>query len=489
MVLASYPLNGTIYKVVHRQRHIMTFGNLVAFGVGIGSAFALGLDVPGPYYFWFGLSCLSIAYLTSYNVALGICLILILNPLLFFIRNASPGSVVLAGARSEWMMTLIFVWLIKLSQNKCSWPRGLDVNILFLFLSYATAMAVVAPSLAAGLLGIRALVMPAVIYFVVRDCVNRQPGTSYLILNSALLSMAIIGILSIFWYYGNLEMKVLEYGGILIGGSGRTIFDHFFERLSSLIGGGPSNSGIFLGAGLMISLGLLQERVLSKRSKIIFIFSGSLCAYTSLLSVSYSVVILLMVALPMFAISRIASRRVKIVFLCITATLFLEVMIGTSIQGVTLISQIRKYSFVWQRAMPDDLGVWLIGGGLNAAGGGILRENVAPPILVDSGWPQILSMTGLIGTTAIISFLLFLVVTYYRLASFTRQMKISTRVYVCAVTAGCAALGLLVGSVHTAVIFRPAVDIIFYTLAAVMVSIYSNGRSRKPATLQREMQP
>jgi hypothetical protein len=202
--------------------------------------------------------------------------------------------------------------------------------------------------------------------------------------------------------------------------------------------------------------------------------AAMLFGYASLVTVSYSVVLLLITGLLALSVTRTTSSIRRAAYACIVTILVVGVVVGRSFDQVTLIEKMRVAPAIWRRALPDSIADWLVGGGLDAAGGNLLREGTSS-VIIDSGWVQVWSMTGLAGLGSMVLFLLIFAGAYHRVASsrlFDRKRKEQT----VGATAGAAGLALLVASAHNAVIFRPVVDIVFYALVAITLSTYSNSR-------------
>ncbi len=455
-------------KIIKKTNWVVVVGTICALSMILG--------VPFPYYLFFGITCFCMFFLAVVDITAAICLFLLLNPLMFLIRNAAPGDILLSGARSIWMCCLLLGWGLSLLQNRAHFPKGPDIIALSVFCSYAFVMAVAASSLIDSFLGIRSVIMPIALYFVVKGVVTKAPDAGYRVLLSAVFSTVITAVFSYFWYYGYLDARIFNYGGTISGGGGRTVLGYHFERMTSLIGGGPSNIGIFLGAGTIMCLALAARKHVSIGRRVIFLGLGTITGCASFFSLSRSVVLLVMVSLTALLFVAAIHRITKIILVSVVASLIFGVVVGTSFAGVTLFSVVNRNAVTWERAIPSGLQLFT-GGGLKAPGGGIvsadgvalIRESPSA-IFVDGGWPSIWGMMGLPGIISMLLFCWLLALAYYRLCSWR---ALGVKHYTTGVVSGSTALGLLIASTHTAVIIRPATDILFYALAAVMSSVYS----------------
>lgn len=445
----------------HAYRNRLNHKTL-AMLIGIGAAFALIARAPYPL-IWLSLTWTSVVCLTLTDVTLGICLVLILNPLLFMVRNAAPTSIILAGAQTEWIVCLFGAWLIN---RETRWPRGPDVVLLFVFMGYAVIMAIAAESLDAGLLGLRAILVPALVYFVVRDLVRRRPNAVYAIMASIIGSAGILSLLSILWYWGNVDSGIFATSPTILGG-GRTVLGYAFQRMGSLIGGGPSNASLFTGTGVVIFIGYFIAKGVPKLHLIMFGCLAVICAYASFLTLSRSVVLLWIMSFSVMAFTRKPNIITKVVLLSVVIVLAINVVFGTAFNDSILVNEIKRNTFVIENAMPKTTIQLVFGGGLNAASGGLIGRNTAAAVAVDGGWVLVLAMMGCVGA-ALIGALLFVIAGKIRYLTFNVAHRRETSL---GIAAGAAAAGLLFGSVHMAVIMRPAIDVIFYTLTATTVSI------------------
>lgn len=425
---------------------------------------------PAPSLF-LGMTCLCLLVLGVIDTTAAICLLLMLNPLMFLVRNAAPDSIVFSGARSMWMFSVALGWGLALISSRARLPRGADTVAICVFLIYAILMAGASRSLMDGFLGLRAVAMPAAIYLVTKATVTQRPNTGYALLLASIASTTIFIILTWLWTAGLLETSEFAATTIL-GGGGRRILGVYFERNASLIGGGPSNAGIFVAAGLVMCLGLIFSRRVHSWWRGVLLVIAIAAGYTAFFTLSRSVVILLLVGLSCFMLTANIHRASKVVFLVAIGLLFVGTVIGTAFGGVDFISVTINYSVMWLRAIPRGVEA-IIGSGLEAAGGtklgiGAERSN----FLVDGGWPAIWAMMGLPGIGSMAILLYLWVLHYYRLCRFR---FLSVRNYTTGVIAGATAIGLFFGSPHTAIIMRPVSDMLFYALSAVAMSIYDVG--------------
>jgi hypothetical protein len=184
-----------------------------------------------------------------------------------------------------------------------------------------------------------------------------------------------------------------------------------------------------------------------------------------------------MISLTAIAFARVSSSFVRTVLLSVVTLMLVGVVLGTVFADATLASAAQDDSEAWWDAMPTDLSTCVFGAGLNAAGGGLIPAKGRSDIPVDGGWPLLLSMVGAVGLAAIAAFLLALATAFFRLAFVSVPMTITKTDLVLGITAGAAAGGLLLASAHTAVMMRPAVDVAFFALAAVMISTYDRAQA------------
>jgi len=431
--------------------------------LGLAAALALGAGAPLPY-FWLSLTCISIVYLTMLDDVLGVCLVLLLNPMLFIVRNAAPASIVLAGAQTEWIICLFVGWLFK---KEARLPQGLDVVLMYVFCFYLLVSTVVSENLVQGLLGLRSIFIPILIYFVVRDIVNRKPTAVFPISASIIGTGGILGALSILWLLGYIDVAVFFSKGALLLGGDRNVFGTSFERLGSLIGGGPSNAGLYMGSGIIMFIGLLLSKSVPKLHVAFFFCLAAIGAYASFLTLSRSVILLLTISFFIIFLATNTRTFVKLLLLPILAVSVFEIIIGDSFADISIYDSMKNTTFIYARAMPNTLTEIIFGTGLNAASGGLLGRDTGGALPIDGGWALLFAMVGCIGFFPLIIFLLMAAVRLKNLMSYEIQTKETTL----GVFAGATAAGLLLGSVHMAVIMRPAIDIVFYVLTASMISI------------------
>ena len=455
-------------------------GNLLVVVVGAASALLMAWDIGIPYYCLFGISCLCLFYLSLANTTAAICLFMFLCPLMFLVRNLAPNDIVLAGVTSIWVFILTLGWGVLLLQGRARFPSGPDVTALGVFVAYAFVMAMISVSVLDIFLGLRSLVVPIAVFFIVRGVVAQKPSAGYPILISILISTAIMAIISYAWYMEYLKLGKLFSEGIIAGGGGRFVLGHYFERMDSLIGGGPSNVGIFFGVGTIICMALEVGKRIPLWKKAIFLVLGMIAAYAAFLSLSRSTIVLIMVSLMALLLSATTYKTAKVLMLSAVGVLTVGVVFGTSFSNATLLTVISRDAIQWIQAIPTDFGM-IVGNGLTASGGNLVGGQQAT-IFIDDGWPGIWRMLGLPGALSILTFCWLLVYNYYRLA---KTRTINPKCYATGIIAGIAALGLLFGSAHTAIIIRPVTCMVFYTLAAIMFSIYASSRNTTPSLARK----
>lgn len=467
--------------MVVRQRYGVP--STVIMVVGMAAICGLVWLPSVPYYVFLAVTCGCLLYLARTNITEAICLFLLMNPFLFLARNSAPSAVLLAGSREIWVFTIAIVWSSSLLSGKARWPTGLDMKALVFFLVYAMMMTVFSDSLLDALLGIRSLAVPIVFYIILRETVSSDLGAGRRIMVAVAISAAILGVVSLLWYQGHVEALALDYGATIVGG-GRSLLGYHFERMTSPIGGGAANASIFLGSGVIIWMAMATRKQEVLWRRILYLSLGALCAYATFLSLSRSFVILLLVSLAALLLSATTTKTATIAFVAIAAVVVLRVVIGTEFSDISLIDVMRQNSVMWSRALPDGMQLFF-GSGIKAAGGGLYGGPTAT-IHVDAGWFGILDMMGLPGVFLMCVFCATLAHRLYRL--FQSRILPPTP-YTTGLIAGSAALGLLISSAHTAVIVRPASEIIFYALAAVTCSTYSVAFNRILAPRRSLRQP
>lgn len=439
------------------------------------SVVLLGFNAPGPYIIYYSIiiCCVFIASVTALDTA--IALVLVLNPFALFIRNAAPESVILAGARMEWLIILCFGSLALFGNRRLSLPRGADVFWLLLFLFYGLIMIFVSGSIVQGLLGFRSVVVPALFYLLVRTALITKPNAAVTIVNYAIVSCLLFSILQLAWYYNLFDMGVLQHGGIIAEGGGRKILGYHFERMTSLISGGPANLSIFLGSGFLLSLGVLFSKVKNRTCVNMLLIAGaSLTGLAAFLTLSRSVVVLIMISLVCFTGAKVMRKVGSLVWIFFFGILLVGVVFGTAFAGTSLIRTIKVDAIMWTKAVPSGFSA-LAGSGLTASGGQLVTRH-REYNLVDAGFVGIWNMMGIPGLLSILIWC-GLIVYYFQETRSTKYKKILLqRNHIYSMIAGSVAIGMLASSAHTAIMMRLGSDFFFYALAGIMGAHYYGER-------------
>jgi hypothetical protein len=455
------------------------FGQVVLMFVALAAVCVSGLGLAG-WPIWLGVTCLVMLILAVTDLTAAICLFLLLNPLALWMRTANPAALVLSGANSIWLTILIGGWLWQVGARQMTFPRGTDVLALVVFIAYGLAITPKSGSFLEAFLGFRSLIYPAFFYLMMRSLVTANPQGVQRLFKYLLLSCLLLAILQILYYYDYIAATTFRHASTLaLEGGGRYVLGHYFERMHSLMGGGPSNAGIFLTAGLCLAVAVMADRSRAMLGKIPVFGVALFLAYAAFLSLSRSCIVVLLVGSVFFMFAAGLPSSFRIASLVLVCVLVVGTVFGGALSGESIIQAVRADAYTWVTRIPS--GVRLIfGGGLTAPGGGTLGSEFAVyAAYTDAGWVAIWAQMGLPGLISMLVWVVALAVAYVRLAG-KKSLGVlppQTRHYALAV--GAIAMSLVFGSPHTAAIMRVGTDILFYGMAAITVSICRIARDQE----------
>ncbi|MDD4891288.1 MAG: hypothetical protein PHU85_15310 [Phycisphaerae bacterium] len=444
--------------------------NNVVLAAIIGGAIALGCGVPGWYWWCAGIWTL-LFFLAVTNMASAIGAVLVIYPLGLWIRNSGAGSVVLAGSSSIELTILVVGWMMQLSQRRMALPRGRDITAMIVFVACGVVMFPITGSLLNGFLGFRSMVWPLMFYIIVRSEVSTFPASLRRILHFVVLSVALVSALNLMWYFDRLGVAALGAEGTLAReGGGRVVFGIMFDRMNSIIGGGPSSAGVFCAAGMLLCVGLTVKPRVGTVRRLLLLLCGVMCAYAAFLSLSRSVVVMIMVGALLYVISSELSYSIKAGGLTVAGVVAATMVFGESFAGMSLIDAIASNAVMWISALPRGLGA-IVGGGLTAPGGMLVYQQ-ADNQYVDAGWVTIWAQMGLTGLVSILVWVWAVCASYFRTVRMIKRHAAPMTWRHEAQVAGVVAMAMLLGSAHTAIIMRYGSDVIFMALAGVAVSAW-----------------
>ena len=425
------------------------------------------------------LSCVAFLCVVSYSRA--VALAIVMMPLSMQIRVSSPSSILLAGASTFWLLIPFGFWFFDQTIRKDEEGRfdtGLLVVIAFMF--WCILVSLVSGSFLDIFLAIRQFVIPCVTFVIVRKVLLKDTQGSRTIMFAFVSGGILLTFFQYLWFTEHITAFIAgrEVSTIDIVGGSRSVLGGRFDRMQSLIGGGPSNAGIYLFAVTWIGLGCGLFCSTTVLERVFYLIAAVCSSFVGFYTLSRSVGVFIVAVFVLVSIGSQSRRWVSVAAFLIAVFVMAVLALTRQFADSTLSETIAQDSITWSNAFPEGMAM-LVGEGIITIGGGLVKGVATSDAFVDGGWPLVWRMLGIPGLVLPIVLLIYVLGCYLSTARDTVFAREKPKEWVISIMSGSCCIAMAVSSVHTAILVRPVSCIAFYALAAV--TLYSaNGYRHLP---------